>query len=336
MASTMARAVKSVSVACTSSGAIVARQAVLEPVAGGRARARCSSAAARRGRARRSKRSSEVRVGRARARPSGRPRRSARRDACAPIRRAARCRDRNRSPAVLPGAGSHVTLLMPPMLTTARERCGCAEHRFVERRNERRALAAGGHVAAAEIGDHVDAGQLGEPRRDRSAGSVKPRSGRWRTVWPWQPMAAIGCARHAAAGDHALDRARIELGELDGHRPARSSESLPGSQSARMRSRSASGKATVANASVRGEPAEKSTSAASAPSRLVPDMRPTNSRPRDAHAIRSARRCAALTRSMVARASPATASNCARRLRGDGLRLGQARRASDPGACPRS
>lgn len=35
----------------------------------------------------------------------------------------------------------------------------------MERRRERRAVAAGGHIAAAEIGDHVHLGQLGEQRR---------------------------------------------------------------------------------------------------------------------------------------------------------------------------
>src|SRR5471032_3302473 len=59
--------------------------------------------------------------------------------------------------------------------------------------------------------------------------------------------------------------------------PASSSESLPGSDSARSSSRSESEKGTVAKASVRGAPDEKSTRAASAPSRLVPDINPTKS-----------------------------------------------------------
>src|SRR4051812_16084339 len=44
-----------------------------------------------------------------------------------------------------------------------------------------------------------------------------------------------------------------------------------------MRSRSAAGKGTGANARTRGWLAEKSTSAASAPSRLVPDINPAKS-----------------------------------------------------------
>ncbi len=47
----------------------------------------------------------------------------------------------------------------------------------MERRHERCALAPGSDVAAAEIGDHVDAGQLGEERRrvqlHRVAGSSR-------------------------------------------------------------------------------------------------------------------------------------------------------------------
>src|SRR5512146_2261193 len=43
-----------------------------------------------------------------------------------------------------------------------------------------------------------------------------------------------------------------------------------------MRSRSGAGNGTVAKASVRGLSPEKSTNAASAPSRLVPDIKPTN------------------------------------------------------------
>ena len=38
------------------------------------------------------------------------------------------------------------------------------EHRFVERRDQGRALAAGGHVAAPEVRDDVDAGALREAR----------------------------------------------------------------------------------------------------------------------------------------------------------------------------
>src|SRR6185503_3516810 len=44
-----------------------------------------------------------------------------------------------------------------------------------------------------------------------------------------------------------------------------------------MRSRSSTEKGTVTNARVRGGSGEKSTSAASAPSRLVPDISPTKS-----------------------------------------------------------
>jgi hypothetical protein len=55
-------------------------------------------------------------------------------------------------------------LLKPPTL----RRHGCrplAEQGFMEGRHQRRALAACGHVAAAEVADHGDTGQLGEQRR---------------------------------------------------------------------------------------------------------------------------------------------------------------------------
>jgi len=44
----------------------------------------------------------------------------------------------------------------------------------VKRGYERRALAAGGNVAAAEIGDHAHAGQLGEQRRIADLRRIAP------------------------------------------------------------------------------------------------------------------------------------------------------------------
>ena len=56
-------------------------------------------------------------------------------------------------------------------------RAGAAEDRAMKRRHERCALAAGGDVAAAEVGDDVDARQLGQQRRrielDRVADAVE-------------------------------------------------------------------------------------------------------------------------------------------------------------------
>ena len=47
----------------------------------------------------------------------------------------------------------------------------------MQRRHQRRALAAGGHVAAAQVADHVDATQLGQQRAihqlQRVAGAVE-------------------------------------------------------------------------------------------------------------------------------------------------------------------
>ena len=62
-------------------------------------------------------------------------------------------------------AGITVMLAMPPMLSATRVRRAMAEQQVVDERNQRRALAAGGDVARAEIGDHRDAGALGEHRR---------------------------------------------------------------------------------------------------------------------------------------------------------------------------
>ncbi len=61
-------------------------------------------------------------------------------------------------------AGSRLRLEMPPMFSTATACVGPGEQRAVEGRHQRRALAAGRQVAAAEVGHHVDAGQLGQQR----------------------------------------------------------------------------------------------------------------------------------------------------------------------------
>ena len=63
-----------------------------------------------------------------------------------------------------PGARS-VRLAMPPRLRMTRCASGVAEQRVVESRHQRRALAAGGDVAAAEVGHDGDAGQFGKQCR---------------------------------------------------------------------------------------------------------------------------------------------------------------------------
>ncbi len=54
---------------------------------------------------------------------------------------------------------------------------GAAEHGTVERRHQRRALTSCGDIAAAQVGDHVDAAQFGQQRRavqlHRVAGAVE-------------------------------------------------------------------------------------------------------------------------------------------------------------------
>ena len=54
---------------------------------------------------------------------------------------------------------------MPPRLSTATVATGAAEERAVERRHQRRALAAGGDVAAAEVGDTSMPRELGQQGR---------------------------------------------------------------------------------------------------------------------------------------------------------------------------
>ncbi|MCY1373012.1 hypothetical protein D9M69_602590 [compost metagenome] len=51
---------------------------------------------------------------------------------------------------------------------------GVAEKELVEGWNQGCALAAGGHVATAEVADHGDAGELGEQRRVANLGGEAP------------------------------------------------------------------------------------------------------------------------------------------------------------------
>ncbi len=94
----------------------------------------------------------------------------------------ARRRDRTAEPAasitMLPGpvsnaitssgfafAGITVMFAMPPMFSAMRARLGMPEELIVEKRNQRRAFAAGRHVAGTKIGDGLDARALGDHRR---------------------------------------------------------------------------------------------------------------------------------------------------------------------------
>ncbi len=73
-----------------------------------------------------------------------------------------RCRRRPARPARPP---TRVTLAMPPMFWMARRRAGRAQQEVIDQWHQRRALAAGGHVAGAEVGDHRQSGALGDDRR---------------------------------------------------------------------------------------------------------------------------------------------------------------------------
>ena len=94
---------------------------------------------------------------------------------------------------------------MPPRLSATRSSAASREHRGVERRRERRALAAGGDVAAAEVGHHADAGQFREQRR----------------VADLRGVAALGTVpdRLAVAADGAYGRRRrVRFGQHGGDR----------------------------------------------------------------------------------------------------------------------
>ena len=61
--------------------------------------------------------------------------------------------------------GITVILAMPPILSATRVRARMAEQQVIDEGHQRRALAAGGDIARAEIGDHGDAGALGDHGR---------------------------------------------------------------------------------------------------------------------------------------------------------------------------
>jgi hypothetical protein len=56
-----------------------------------------------------------------------------------------------------------VRLLMPPIFRMTRFSVSLANI-LMKRRHQRGAMAAGSHIATAEVGHHVDAGQLGQQR----------------------------------------------------------------------------------------------------------------------------------------------------------------------------
>ena len=65
----------------------------------------------------------------------------------------------------LRGAGNHGELAMPPMLSAARPISRIAIEQIVHQGNQRRALAADGHVRRAKIGHGGDAGERGDHGR---------------------------------------------------------------------------------------------------------------------------------------------------------------------------
>ena len=73
-------------------------------------------------------------------------------------------------------AGITVMLAMPPMLSATRVRARMAEQQVVDVGHQRRALAAGGDIARAEIRDHRDARALRDHRGFADLQRVRPPS----------------------------------------------------------------------------------------------------------------------------------------------------------------
>jgi hypothetical protein len=196
------------------------------------------------------------------------------------------------------------------------------EHRLVEGGDEGRALAPGGHVAAAEIGHDVDRGELGQPRRvvqlDREA-----------EIGAMAHGLAVAADRgdrlaiDAAGRERAFHRARIELGELQGD-DARELERI----GARLAERE------DALAQLRGERYGGEGEGARCGAREVDERRigPVEARSRHqsdeepGHGYSKRAGVAALTSSMVARASAAMLANSPRSRAVTGSALGSATR----------
>ena len=165
------------------------------------------------------------------------------------------------------------------MFSTPTASPGRPNTRLVEERRQRRALAAGGDVAAAEVGHHVDAGQFRQQRRLAPAGGVAgavelaaagaARSGRGRR-WPRTSRRGQLARAPAAAARPRHRRASARCRPARRGAVRRRRRLLSASSSAR----SARAKGALACAQHRGRPAAKSASTPSTPSSEVPDIRP--------------------------------------------------------------
>ena len=165
---------------------------------------------------------------------------------------------------------------MPPRLSTTRV-ASRGEQRGVQRGQQRRALAAGSDVGAAEIGDRRDARALGDHRRiadlqrermrrrrDGDGSSGRASRSRATSFGSTPAFAAAACAASAkACADRDIERAVIVQ--------AIAAFVVAQRQISARAMRSGYGVVRAAMTSRRGS---KRTSAASMPSALVPEMSP--------------------------------------------------------------
>ena len=93
---------------------------------------------------------------------------------------------------------------IPPMLSTVRFSAGVRNRASWKRWDQRCALTANRHVAPPEVGDGVDAGDLGDQVRitDLKRKGVAPPV-RCRTVCPWLPIAAMSSLRSERSASKA-------------------------------------------------------------------------------------------------------------------------------------
>ena len=215
-------------------------------------------------------------------------------------------RCRNRAPR--PARGNSVKLAMPPRFSTARSSCAAVQHRRMERRHQRRAVAAGGDVAATEVGDRGDAAALGdhvavaELPGEGMLPLKRAPSGRWRTVCPCEPIART-CSGATPASSQQLPRGRRRRRRRSARRACRSRPAncaSPPWPSATRRARSAVIPGIGAAEDQFAAPCAvaKRTSAASMPSALVPEIRPRKSRRVERAAGGAGRECAGMSRAL--------------------------------------
>ena len=190
--------------------------------------------------------------------------------------------------------GSQVTFAMPPRFSTRRDSVGIAERRQVEERRQRRALAARGEVARAEVRDGGGAGALRDAARDRRSGATRAarggarRSARARrSRRPRRARTPASAATAIAASAKRSPSARRARRARAAPRPA----GVRPAASAWMRCWSSGGKRILAvreqAEGARRRRVGHSTSAASTPSAEVPDMSPITRTARPARAAAS-------------------------------------------------